>query len=306
MKRQDRAAFAMVELMVAIAIIAILIGLLLTGAQRMREAAMRTQCINNLRQIGQAYLQFVDKSGDARSFKGDSTWINNLKPFLQNRGEIFFCPSVDSRSYAMIDDVPKAFIRVKQGNSTSFLIPFAKDSLRMRVSSRFPPTVPGSYVVEIEDWTDTDWNDLVMLIEPSADGSTFTITARFKESGNSFDLLGPDQATVVSNFHPGNSAVGTVPGNTAITNYAATSQAAFLASGDADKILCVEYSKVIANVFSNAPPDYWPSTAAPRHRGILNLLYRNGSVQSFTADDIDPRVSSSYRRFWLPTEPGPF
>ena len=100
--RRLRKGFTLIELLVVIAIIAILAAILFPVFAQAREAARKTACINNLKQMGTGLLMYSQDYDEelppawigypSVPFPGYARWMDVVQPYVKN-GQIFSCPS---------------------------------------------------------------------------------------------------------------------------------------------------------------------------------------------------------------------
>jgi prepilin-type N-terminal cleavage/methylation domain-containing protein/prepilin-type processing-associated H-X9-DG protein len=121
MRRRTRPAFTLIELLVVIAIIGVLVSLLLPAVQKVREAAARVQCQNNLKQLGLAVHHFENTDGyypQAWYVPGDPVgatawggWCTQLLPFLEQ--DNLFKSYRQDRSWWAVENQPAVNTQIK-------------------------------------------------------------------------------------------------------------------------------------------------------------------------------------------------
>lgn len=95
--------FSLVELLVVMAVVTILASLLLPALQRARAVALRSQCVNNHKQLGLAFMLYADENHDSyptTSFPATNvSWTQTVKPYM-NDLRFYRCPSDDGLRWA--------------------------------------------------------------------------------------------------------------------------------------------------------------------------------------------------------------
>jgi prepilin-type processing-associated H-X9-DG protein len=131
-----------------------------------------------------------------------------------------------------------------------------------------------------------------------------TDSARGFESNTDVGEISSDRLTykidsLSVNQHEDECRIITLPGGICASSNGMNNHASKFVK-DSNTLLLVEYNLVVANLVGSSATDVWTDQVAPRHSGILNVLFADGHVDGRTPDSVDPRNADLYNTFWRP------
>lgn len=315
--RSCRPGFTLLELLVVIAMIVLLIALVMPSLRSARASARMAHCESNLHQmaIGFKNLQLEGKRSVQAAIP--TAWQAGLSDMSGGERRIFHCPE-GGNSYGVFDGGVVGYVEILLYGVWRTHTFEPSYFVRVKAGDTFPSN---HYTLEFEsshgnEGGGGDWDDLVLTLDHANGEVTVTMDAQGDLIGGvnnahsnvGFRLFAPDGIMLYESdlsAHPDVPAViGTYPdGGDQGFDYGMNNRADALDS-QGDKVLIVDYTKLIASVVGPDALDIWQERAAPRHFDKLNVLFYGGHVLTMSPAEIDPEDDADnwaiHNELWKP------
>ena len=320
-----RKGFTLAEIMVVVAVLALLLMLLAPSYQRSASITRATLCRNNLAKISTAFGTHAGGVG-ARSVTGAVSLPNaDSWPAVPYSvcpvNALFICPEKeDNSAYSRAKNPMEGLRYTNSGynrNDRGWDIPFAEVGLgKMYFGTRRGKDSRGDYIevglddnsAVTADYIDRDGHDGVLRVYLESTGKVVIKLMKYSCGENNCVLyfgkpLFPDSVTdPASPFYgwlgPGTSKNGMERelSRGMQCSYGINERSGELHYGDS-RVLLVDYDKVIVDL-SDAKCPQLLSDAAQRHMGKLNMLLADGAVRAIGPTHLDPLLGD--QDIWAP------
>jgi prepilin-type N-terminal cleavage/methylation domain-containing protein/prepilin-type processing-associated H-X9-DG protein len=287
--------FTLIELLVVIAIIAVLIGLLLPAVQKVREAAARMSCSNNLKQIGLALHNYHDANGTFPSGHRATTTdpTNDNLAFYYSNWAIQLLPYIEQQNlYQNYNDTVNIFQTANKGLRETYVATYACPSDINSKQLMTPESAPGSGGGGVAFMTGSYRGMGGVSSDGFAQwvGYPSEVRTNMSKAPNTRGLFhtdwpggptGPEKMTTISDGTSNTLVVGERATRTHATRgtFWADSFNLYSLSGafNQSAALLADYDKCATIASDIAQCKYgWGSF----HSGVINFVYGDGSVRS--------------------------